>query len=189
MKKIPVGAEACNVLVGELDFLNRPVVAFVRLSPAVLLSGLAEVPIATRYMAEKLLLRNSAYLTQQTLHISHVELYNLILHLKPSKGYMNEMYAKAFMTTLVDWRTSFVTKSIYLFVLFASRFLFILLGPLGRGPQYHEIGRSMATLMTDEVTNVFQASSGLHPALNDGAFHQATFLFFFYAGALHKFTV
>uniref|UniRef100_H3BXL7 Anion exchange protein n=1 Tax=Tetraodon nigroviridis TaxID=99883 RepID=H3BXL7_TETNG len=78
MKKIPVGAEACNVLVGELDFLNRPVVAFVRLSPAVLLSGLAEVPIATR-------------------------------------------------------------------------FLFILLGPTGRGPQYHEIGRSMATLMTDEV--------------------------------------
>lgn len=52
MKKIPVGAEACNVLVGELDFLSRPVVAFVRLSPAVLLSGLAEVPIATRYVAK-----------------------------------------------------------------------------------------------------------------------------------------
>uniref|UniRef100_A0A669DEH1 Anion exchange protein n=1 Tax=Oreochromis niloticus TaxID=8128 RepID=A0A669DEH1_ORENI len=77
MKKIPPGAEACNVLVGELEFLNKPVVAFVRLSPAVLLNGLAEVPIATR-------------------------------------------------------------------------FLFILLGPLGRGPQYHEIGRSIATLMTDE---------------------------------------
>lgn len=50
MKKIPVGAEACNVLVGELEFLNKPVVAFVRLSPAVLLSGLAEVPIATRLL-------------------------------------------------------------------------------------------------------------------------------------------
>lgn len=48
MKKIPPGAEACNVLVGELEFLNKPVVAFVRLSPAVLLNGLAEVPIATR---------------------------------------------------------------------------------------------------------------------------------------------
>ncbi|TNN84551.1 Sodium-driven chloride bicarbonate exchanger [Liparis tanakae] len=78
MKKIPTGAEACNVLVGELESLNKPVVAFVRLSPAVLLSGLAEVPIATR-------------------------------------------------------------------------FLFILLGPLGRAPQYHEIGRSIATLMTDEI--------------------------------------
>lgn len=33
----------------------------------------------------------------------------------------------------------------------AFRFLFILLGPFGRAPQYHEIGRSMATLMTDEV--------------------------------------
>uniref|UniRef100_A0A8C6V8V0 Anion exchange protein n=1 Tax=Neogobius melanostomus TaxID=47308 RepID=A0A8C6V8V0_9GOBI len=47
MKKIPVGAEACNVLVGELDFLNKPVVAFVRLCPAVLLVGMTEVPIAT----------------------------------------------------------------------------------------------------------------------------------------------
>ncbi|XP_023695072.2 sodium-driven chloride bicarbonate exchanger isoform X1 [Paramormyrops kingsleyae] len=78
MKKIPPGAEASNVLVGELEFLDRPVVAFVRLSPAVLLYGLTEVPITTR-------------------------------------------------------------------------FLFILLGPLGKGPQYHEIGRSIATLMTDEV--------------------------------------
>lgn len=48
MKKIPAGAEASNVLVGELEFLERPVVAFVRLSPAVLLNGLAEVPITTR---------------------------------------------------------------------------------------------------------------------------------------------
>ncbi|XP_054599218.1 sodium-driven chloride bicarbonate exchanger isoform X1 [Nothobranchius furzeri] len=78
MKKIPPGAEASNVLVGEVDFLERPVVAFVRLSPAVLLNGLTEVPITTR-------------------------------------------------------------------------FLFILLGPLGKGPQYHEIGRSIATLMTDEI--------------------------------------
>ncbi|XP_036830237.1 sodium-driven chloride bicarbonate exchanger isoform X1 [Oncorhynchus mykiss] len=78
MKKIPPGAEASNVLVGEAEFLDKPVVAFVRLSPAVMLNGLAEVPIVTR-------------------------------------------------------------------------FLFILLGPLGKGPQYHEIGRSIATLMTDEV--------------------------------------
>lgn len=50
MKKIPAGAEACNVLVGELEFLNKPVVAFVRLSPAVMLNGLAEVPITTRLL-------------------------------------------------------------------------------------------------------------------------------------------
>ncbi|MGH0177215.1 UNVERIFIED_CONTAM: hypothetical protein FKN15_074562 [Acipenser sinensis] len=48
MKKIPVGAEASNVLVGELEFLESPIVAFVRLSPAVLLTGLTEVPIPTR---------------------------------------------------------------------------------------------------------------------------------------------
>uniref|UniRef100_G1TB23 Anion exchange protein n=1 Tax=Oryctolagus cuniculus TaxID=9986 RepID=G1TB23_RABIT len=32
-----------------------------------------------------------------------------------------------------------------------SKFLFILLGPVGKGQQYHEIGRSMATIMTDEI--------------------------------------
>ncbi|RVE63268.1 hypothetical protein OJAV_G00164340 [Oryzias javanicus] len=78
MKKIPPGAEASNVLVGEVDFLEHPVIAFVRLSPAVLLTGLTEVPVPTR-------------------------------------------------------------------------FLFLLLGPFGKGPQYHEIGRSIATLMTDEI--------------------------------------
>lgn len=36
-------------------------------------------------------------------------------------------------------------------IVLAFRFLFILLGPMGRAPQYHEIGRSIATLMTDEV--------------------------------------
>nr|XP_061789089.1 sodium bicarbonate cotransporter 3-like [Nerophis lumbriciformis] len=78
MKKIPPDAEASNVLVGEVDFLEKPIVAFVRLAPAVLLSGLTQVPVPTR-------------------------------------------------------------------------FLFLLLGPFGKGPQYHEIGRSMATLMTDEI--------------------------------------
>uniref|UniRef100_A0A667ZFZ4 Anion exchange protein n=1 Tax=Myripristis murdjan TaxID=586833 RepID=A0A667ZFZ4_9TELE len=78
MKKIPPGAEASNVLVGEVDFLERPIIAFIRLSPAVLLSGLTEVPVPTR-------------------------------------------------------------------------FLFLMLGPFGKGGQYHEIGRSIATLMTDEV--------------------------------------
>ena len=48
MKKIPPGAEASNVLVGEVDFLERPIVAFVRLTPAMLLSGLTEVPVPTR---------------------------------------------------------------------------------------------------------------------------------------------
>ncbi|XP_058878873.1 sodium bicarbonate cotransporter 3-like isoform X7 [Acipenser ruthenus] len=78
MKKIPPGAEASNILVGEVDFLERPIIAFIRLAPAVLLTGLTEVPVPTR-------------------------------------------------------------------------FLFLLLGPSGKGPQYHEIGRSIATLMTDEI--------------------------------------
>ncbi|XP_054668194.1 electroneutral sodium bicarbonate exchanger 1-like, partial [Grus americana] len=52
MKKIPTGAEASNVLVGELDFLRQPIVAFVRLTPAVLLSGMTEVFRDVAYKAE-----------------------------------------------------------------------------------------------------------------------------------------
>lgn len=48
MKKIPRDAEASNVLVGEVDFLNKPFVAFVRLSQATTLGGLTEVPVPTR---------------------------------------------------------------------------------------------------------------------------------------------
>lgn len=31
------------------------------------------------------------------------------------------------------------------------RFLFVLLGPKGKAKSYHEIGRAIATLMSDEV--------------------------------------
>ncbi|NXI48239.1 S4A8 protein, partial [Galbula dea] len=50
MKKIPAEAEASNVLVGELDFLPQPIVAFFRLAPAVILPGMTEVPIPTRFL-------------------------------------------------------------------------------------------------------------------------------------------
>uniref|UniRef100_A0A674A845 Anion exchange protein n=1 Tax=Salmo trutta TaxID=8032 RepID=A0A674A845_SALTR len=78
MKKLPRDAEASNVLVGEVDFLDAPFVAFVRLQQAVMLGALTEVPVPTR-------------------------------------------------------------------------FLFILLGPKGKTKSYHEIGRAIATLMSDEV--------------------------------------
>ncbi|XP_069834393.1 electrogenic sodium bicarbonate cotransporter 1 isoform X3 [Dendropsophus ebraccatus] len=78
MKKLPRDAEASNVLVGEVDFLENPFIAFVRLKEAVMFGSLTEVPVPTR-------------------------------------------------------------------------FLFILLGPKGKAKSYHEIGRSIATLMSDEV--------------------------------------
>uniref|UniRef100_A0A8C6LXJ2 Anion exchange protein n=1 Tax=Nothobranchius furzeri TaxID=105023 RepID=A0A8C6LXJ2_NOTFU len=78
MKKLPRDAEASNVLVGEVDFLDAPFVAFVRLQQAVMLGALTEVPVPTR-------------------------------------------------------------------------FLFILLGPKGQAKSYHEIGRAIATLMSDEI--------------------------------------
>ncbi|KAK2818727.1 hypothetical protein Q5P01_024288 [Channa striata] len=78
MKKLPRDAEASNVLVGEVDFLETSFVAFVRLQQAVMLGALTEVPVPTR-------------------------------------------------------------------------FLFVLLGPKGKAKSYHEIGRAIATLMSDEV--------------------------------------
>ncbi|XP_027138713.1 electrogenic sodium bicarbonate cotransporter 4 [Larimichthys crocea] len=50
MKKIPRDAEASNVLVGEVDFVNKPFVAFVRLAQATTLGGLTEVPVPTRFL-------------------------------------------------------------------------------------------------------------------------------------------
>ncbi|XP_038073994.1 electroneutral sodium bicarbonate exchanger 1-like [Patiria miniata] len=50
LKKLPPGAEASNVLVGEVDFLKKPIIAFVRLSNGVLLPDMTEVPIATRFL-------------------------------------------------------------------------------------------------------------------------------------------
>lgn len=43
MKKLPPGAEASNVLVGEVDFLLRHITAFVRLKEAKILGDLTEV--------------------------------------------------------------------------------------------------------------------------------------------------
>ncbi|XP_072258888.1 electrogenic sodium bicarbonate cotransporter 4 isoform X2 [Pyxicephalus adspersus] len=78
MKKIPRDAEASNVLVGEVDFLDKPFVAFVRLVQSLMLGGVTEVPVPTR-------------------------------------------------------------------------FLFILLGPMGKAKSYTEIGRAIATLMVDDL--------------------------------------
>ncbi|XP_041374557.1 sodium-driven chloride bicarbonate exchanger-like isoform X2 [Gigantopelta aegis] len=78
MKKIRPGSEASNIMVGEVDYLNHQIVAFVRLTQAVLLGDLTEVPVPTR-------------------------------------------------------------------------FLFILLGPVGNQNKFHELGRSIGTLMSDEI--------------------------------------
>ncbi|XP_076842631.1 electrogenic sodium bicarbonate cotransporter 4 isoform X2 [Brachyhypopomus gauderio] len=50
MKKIPKDAEASNVLIGEVDFLDKPFVALVRLAQATTLGGLTEVPVPTRFL-------------------------------------------------------------------------------------------------------------------------------------------
>lgn len=83
MHRIPPGAEATNVLVGSVEFLPTPVMAFVRLQEACELANLTEVPLPVR-------------------------------------------------------------------------FIFILLGPTGSSSlDYHEIGRSISTLMADEVCTIF----------------------------------
>ncbi|KAI5639659.1 HCO3- transporter family domain-containing protein [Phthorimaea operculella] len=78
MRKIPPGAEASNILVGEVDFLEKTLSAFVRLKTATIMGDLTEVPVPTRFM-------------------------------------------------------------------------FVLLGPPNSNSSFHEIGRAMATLMSDEI--------------------------------------
>lgn len=78
MRKIPRNAEATNVLIGAVDFLEAPVYAFVRLNKGVFIPDLVEVPLPIR-------------------------------------------------------------------------FLFVLLGPCHEHLRYHEIGRSIATIMADEI--------------------------------------
>lgn len=81
LRRIPDGAEATNVLVGAVDFLDHPVMAFVRLLNASHLGNLTEVPLPVR-------------------------------------------------------------------------FIFILMGPENSSCDYHEIGRSLSTLMADPVISI-----------------------------------
>lgn len=50
MKKIPPGAEASNILVGEVDFLENTLSAFIRLNEGTLMGDLTEVPVPTRWV-------------------------------------------------------------------------------------------------------------------------------------------
>ena len=50
MKKIPDGAEAANILVGELDCLKYQITALVRLTEARSFGDLTEVPLPTRFI-------------------------------------------------------------------------------------------------------------------------------------------
>uniref|UniRef100_A0A336M5M2 Anion exchange protein n=2 Tax=Culicoides sonorensis TaxID=179676 RepID=A0A336M5M2_CULSO len=50
MKRIPRGAEATTVLVGAVDFLEQPTIAFVRLATGINLPGITEVPIPVRFL-------------------------------------------------------------------------------------------------------------------------------------------
>lgn len=43
MRKIPGGSESANILVGQVDFLDEPVVAFARLAKPAILADLTEV--------------------------------------------------------------------------------------------------------------------------------------------------
>lgn len=50
LKRIPAGAEATTVLVGAVDFLDQPTIAFVRLAEGVFMPSLTEVNIPVRFM-------------------------------------------------------------------------------------------------------------------------------------------
>ncbi|CAH1989911.1 unnamed protein product [Acanthoscelides obtectus] len=50
LKRIPAGAQGSTVLVGEVDFLEEPAIAFVRLAEGVVIPSLIEVNIPVRFI-------------------------------------------------------------------------------------------------------------------------------------------
>lgn len=50
LKRIPIGAEATTVLVGSVDFLDQPTIAFIRLAEGVPMPTITEVPIPVRFL-------------------------------------------------------------------------------------------------------------------------------------------
>ena len=50
MRKLPEGAEAANVLVGEVTSLSRPILVVLRLAKPALLQGFTEVHVNTRFL-------------------------------------------------------------------------------------------------------------------------------------------
>lgn len=48
IKRIPVGAQASTVLVGEAEYLDQPAIAFIRLAEGVVIPSLIEVNIPVR---------------------------------------------------------------------------------------------------------------------------------------------
>ncbi|XP_076271812.1 anion exchange protein Ae2 isoform X2 [Rhynchophorus ferrugineus] len=50
LKKIPAEAQGASVLVGEVDFLEQPAIAFIRLAEAVVIPSLIEVNIPVRFI-------------------------------------------------------------------------------------------------------------------------------------------
>lgn len=50
MRRIPHDAEACTVLVGCVDYLDKPAMAFVRLAEKQVMDNLTEVPLPVRFV-------------------------------------------------------------------------------------------------------------------------------------------
>lgn len=59
LKRIPAGAEATVVLVGAVDFLDQPTIAFVRLAEGVFMPSITEITIPVRFMFTLLGPRNA----------------------------------------------------------------------------------------------------------------------------------
>jgi len=49
-QKLPEGTEVANILVGQLDFLDQPIIGFFRLVPPVILHDTTEVAVPTRFL-------------------------------------------------------------------------------------------------------------------------------------------
>lgn len=70
---------------------------------------------------------------------------------------METLKAKEFFSSFVS-----IFPSLFFLLHLFRRFLFILLGPSGRAKSYNEIGRAIATLMVDDVSETMKQTLSAH---------------------------
>ncbi|KAF8370994.1 hypothetical protein PRIPAC_77423 [Pristionchus pacificus] len=119
LKKLPAGVEASNVLIGEVDFMQHHICAFIRLKTAAVLGDLIEAAFVL----------SKHHLTKQARKCAEI------------KGRLPR----------ISNATRRHIDSSFQQVPVPTRFIFVLLGPKGHAEHYREIGRAIATLMSDEI--------------------------------------
>ena len=138
MRKIPRGSECANILVGQVDFLDEPVIAFARLAKPAILADLTEVSILLCFH----------FASEGQTRVSLPSKTNSILF--RCQGVRKQCVVCLFL----GCSRYFVFFVFRHQVALPTRFIFLVLGPPETTSiwEYEECGRAMAGLLTDAVS-------------------------------------